>query len=64
MISAANAARPLLKLKLAGPDDLARVEAVRANAPQTGLIVHQGYIVAEWGDPHKVDNTFSVAKSC
>ena len=32
-------------------------------APQTGLVVHKGYIVAEWGDPHKVDNTFSVAKS-
>jgi CubicO group peptidase (beta-lactamase class C family) len=31
--------------------------------PQTGLIVYRGYIVAEWGDPHKVDNTFSVAKS-
>ncbi|MCH8155308.1 MAG: dipeptide epimerase, partial [Proteobacteria bacterium] len=37
--AAANAARPLLKLKLAGPDDLARVEAVRANAPETRLIV-------------------------
>ena len=32
-------------------------------APQTGLIVYRGYIVAEWGDPYKVDNTFSVAKS-
>jgi len=32
-------------------------------APQTGLIVHKGYIIAEWGDPHKVDNTFSVSKS-
>ena len=31
--------------------------------PQTGLIVHNGYIIAEWGDPHKVDNTFSVSKS-
>ena len=31
--------------------------------PQTGLIVHRGYIIAEWGDPHKVDNTFSVSKS-
>ncbi len=30
---------------------------------QTGVIVHRGYIVAEWGDPSKVDNTFSVAKS-
>jgi len=32
-------------------------------APQTGLIVHKGYIIAEWGDPTKVDNTFSVSKS-
>lgn len=32
-------------------------------APQTGIIVYRGYIVAEWGDPYKVDNTFSVAKS-
>ena len=37
--AAKNAARPLLKLKLAGPDDLARVAAVRANAPDTRLIV-------------------------
>jgi L-alanine-DL-glutamate epimerase-like enolase superfamily enzyme len=37
--AAANAARPLLKLKLAGPGDLARVEAVRANAPEARLIV-------------------------
>ncbi len=32
-------------------------------APQSGVIVHRGYIVAEWGEPYKVDNTFSVAKS-
>jgi CubicO group peptidase (beta-lactamase class C family) len=31
--------------------------------PQTGVIVYRGYIVAEWGEPEKVDNTFSVAKS-
>ncbi|MDX1494745.1 MAG: serine hydrolase, partial [Longimicrobiales bacterium] len=31
--------------------------------PQTGLIVYKGYIVAEWGDPYKVDMTFSVSKS-
>ncbi len=31
--------------------------------PQSGLIVHRGYIVAEWGDPAKADNTFSVSKS-
>ncbi|UDF04212.1 N-acetyl-D-Glu racemase DgcA [Asticcacaulis sp. AND118] len=34
-----NARRPLLKLKIGGPDDLARVEAVRLNAPKTRLIV-------------------------
>lgn len=34
-----NAARPLLKLKLAGPDDLDRVAAVRAGAPKARLIV-------------------------
>jgi L-alanine-DL-glutamate epimerase-like enolase superfamily enzyme len=37
--AAENAWRPLLKLKLAGPEDLARVEAVRAAAPETRLIV-------------------------
>lgn len=34
-----NADRPLLKLKLAGPDDLARVEAVRSGAPGAAIIV-------------------------
>ncbi len=37
--AAANAGRPLLKLKLAGPDDLERVAAVRAGAPAARLIV-------------------------
>lgn len=37
--AAANARRPLLKLKIGGPDDLSRVEAVRRNAPKTRLIV-------------------------
>jgi L-alanine-DL-glutamate epimerase-like enolase superfamily enzyme len=35
----ANATRPLLKLKIGGPNDLARVEAVRAAAPKCRLIV-------------------------
>ncbi|MGH7735921.1 MAG: N-acetyl-D-Glu racemase DgcA [Gemmatimonadales bacterium] len=34
-----QADRPLLKLKLAGPEDLDRVEAVHANAPRARLIV-------------------------
>jgi CubicO group peptidase (beta-lactamase class C family) len=28
-----------------------------------GLVIKDGYIVAEWGDPERVDLTFSVAKS-
>ncbi len=35
----ANARRPLLKLKIGGPGDLDRVEAVRAAAPRSRLIV-------------------------
>jgi L-alanine-DL-glutamate epimerase-like enolase superfamily enzyme len=35
----ANAKRPLLKLKIGGPGDLDRVEAVRAAAPKCRLIV-------------------------
>jgi len=37
--AAANARRPLLKLKIGGADDIDRVEAVRANAPKARLIV-------------------------
>jgi CubicO group peptidase (beta-lactamase class C family) len=29
----------------------------------TGIILRHGYIVAEWGDPERVDMTFSVTKS-
>ena len=29
----------------------------------TGLIIHKGYIVAQWGDPSRVDMTHSVTKS-
>lgn len=29
----------------------------------TGLIIKNGYIIAQWGDPYRVDQTFSVAKS-
>ena len=48
--AAEHAARPLLKLKLSGPDDLARVEAVRENAPQARLIVdaNEGWSLDEF----------------
>ncbi|HSI74658.1 MAG TPA: serine hydrolase [Lunatimonas sp.] len=29
----------------------------------TGLIIYKGYIIGKWGDPERVDLTFSVAKS-
>jgi CubicO group peptidase (beta-lactamase class C family) len=35
----------------------------KVRGDQTGVIIHRGYIVAEWGEPHRVDNTFSVTKS-
>jgi CubicO group peptidase (beta-lactamase class C family) len=36
---------------------------VKDRAPTNGLILRHGYIVAEWGNTHQVDMTFSVAKS-
>jgi CubicO group peptidase (beta-lactamase class C family) len=35
----------------------------RERADPTGLVVRHGYIVAEWGDPERVDLAFSVTKS-
>jgi L-alanine-DL-glutamate epimerase-like enolase superfamily enzyme len=37
--AAANASRPILKIKLGTPDDMPRLEAVRAGAPRARLIV-------------------------
>lgn len=35
----------------------------RERGDATGMIIRNGYIVAEWGDPDSVDLTFSVTKS-
>jgi CubicO group peptidase (beta-lactamase class C family) len=35
----------------------------KPRGPQTGIIVRHGYLVAEWGEPKRVDMTFSVTKS-
>jgi CubicO group peptidase (beta-lactamase class C family) len=35
----------------------------KARGDPTGVILRRGYIVAEWGDPDRVDMTFSVTKS-
>src|SRR5947207_8274010 len=36
---------------------------IKDRGDQTGVIVHRGYIVAEWGEPQRVDMTHSVTKS-
>jgi L-Ala-D/L-Glu epimerase len=48
--AARNAARPLLKIKLGGEGDMARLEAVRAGAPDARLIVdaNEGWSVEEY----------------
>lgn len=33
------------------------------HGPEGGVIIRRGYIVAEWGEPDRVDMTFSVTKS-
>jgi len=50
--AAENAHRPLLKLKLAGPDDLARVASVRENAPAAKIVVdaNEGWTAAQYSD--------------
>ncbi|MBM3426528.1 MAG: serine hydrolase, partial [Bacteroidetes bacterium] len=39
------------------------VGPMKARGPATGLIIYKGYVVGQWGDPARVDLTFSVAKS-
>ena len=36
---------------------------IKDRGPATGIIIRHGYIVAEWGDPGRVDMTFSVSKT-
>jgi len=36
---------------------------IKDRGDPTGIIIHNGYIVAEWGDPLRVDMTHSVTKS-
>lgn len=39
------------------------VGAFKERGAMTGIIIRGGYIVAEWGEPERVDMTFSVTKS-
>lgn len=36
---------------------------IRDRGDATGVVIHHGYIVAEWGDPQRVDMAHSVTKS-
>ena len=36
---------------------------MKDRGPAAGLVIYKGYVIAKWGDPHRVDLTFSVAKS-
>src|SRR5262245_60571680 len=36
---------------------------MKSRGPASGLIVHNGYIVAEWGEPARVDMSNSVTKT-
>ena len=36
---------------------------IKDRGEQTGVIVHKGVLVAEWGEPQRVDMTHSVTKS-
>ncbi len=35
----------------------------KTRGPASGLIIYKGYVVGQWGEPERVDLTFSVAKS-
>ena len=54
--AAQNASRPLLKIKLGTPDDMARLEAVRRGAPKSRIIVdaNEGWTADVYADlaPH------------
>ncbi len=44
-------------------DDGAILGPTKTHGPVTGLILRNGSIVAEWGEPERVDMTFSISKS-
>ena len=64
--SASNAPRDLLAqhMRSFGREPFGEATGpLRERGEPAGIIVRNGYIVAEWGDPHRVDPTFSVTKS-
>jgi CubicO group peptidase (beta-lactamase class C family) len=53
---------PLLRLVDRPPHNVT-LGPTKERGGSSGLVLRHGYIVAEWGDPHRVDMTFSATKS-
>lgn len=51
------------RLRYAREPENAPIGPFKERGDPTGLVIRKGYIVAEWGDPARVDMTFSVTKS-
>ncbi|HEY7508730.1 MAG TPA: serine hydrolase [Vicinamibacteria bacterium] len=51
------------RLMFAREPENAPIGPFKERGDPTGLVLRGGYIVAEWGDPARVDMTFSVTKS-
>lgn len=44
-------------------DDGRTLGPTKSHGPVTGVVLRNGYRIAQWGDPDRVDMTFSVSKS-
>jgi CubicO group peptidase (beta-lactamase class C family) len=44
-------------------DDGVILGPTKTHGPVSGVVVRHGYLVAEWGEPDRVDMTFSITKS-
>jgi CubicO group peptidase (beta-lactamase class C family) len=44
-------------------DDGGILGPTKVHGPVTGVVLRHGYLIAEWGEPERVDMTFSVTKS-
>jgi len=51
------------ELKSDPHDDGTVVGPLKDRGPVTGLIIKNGYIIAEWGNPERVDVAYSATKS-
>ncbi len=55
--------RAYLESRAEGREDQEITGPVKDRGSMNGLVLHRGYIVAEWGDTNQVDMAFSVTKS-